>query len=100
MALFMNRQAGKNLEENEIKAVYKFLRSYVAPFYESRLRKSVLEQLVYNAEVLNIESDSRPFTHNTDQFGIVEQLDRTKKSKKNEKENALPNELMSKIVSE
>ena len=29
LALFMNRQAGKNLEENEIKAVYEFLRSYV-----------------------------------------------------------------------
>ena len=75
MALFMNRQAGKNLEENEIKAVYKFLRSYVAPFYESRLRKSVLEQLVYNAEVLNIESDDRIFTHKTDENALFENVE-------------------------
>ena len=97
----MNRQAGKNLEENEIKAVNEFLRSYVPPFYESRLRKSVLEQLVYKAEVLNIEADSaRPFTHNTDLFAIVEQNGREKKSKKNEKENILPKELLPKVVTE
>ena len=79
LALFMNRQAGKTLEENEIKAVNEFLRSYVSPFFENRLRKSVLEQLVYHAEVLNIESDSRPFTHNTDLHSIVDQSGRQKK---------------------
>ena len=62
----MNRQAGKNLQENELKAVQEFLSAYVTPFYPSRLRQNVLESLVYNAEVLNIESDSRLFTHKTD----------------------------------
>lgn len=66
VALFMNRQAGKNLQENELKAVQEFLSAYVTPFYPSRLRQNVLESLVYNAEVLNIESDSRLFTHKTD----------------------------------
>ena len=71
VALFMNRQAGKNLQENEIKAVQEFLSAYVPPFYDNRLRESVLEALVYNAEVLNIESDSRPFTHKTDGTPIL-----------------------------
>ena len=62
----MTRMAGKNLEENELKAVQHFLSSYLDPFKEDKLRESVLEALVCNSEILNIESDSRPFTHKTD----------------------------------
>ena len=60
-----------------------------------------MEQLVYNAEVLNIESDTRPFTHNTDLNSILEQKAREeKKSKKNEKESYLPKELLPKVVTD
>ena len=87
----MNRQAGTQLQENELKAVQEFLSSYVAPFFPDRMRKVVLEALVYNAEVLNIESDSRPFTHKTDEFALLEQEDqsRTKKTIKHAKKNAV-----------
>ena len=61
LTLFMKRQAGNILQENELKAVQEFLSSYVAPFYENRLRASVLQKLVQEAEVLNIEPDAKPF---------------------------------------
>ena len=66
MALFMTRKASKNLEENELKAVQHFLSSYVDPFKPELLKEAILESLVKSSEILNIESDSRPFTHKTD----------------------------------
>ena len=68
----MNRQASCNLMENELKAVQEFLSNYVSAFFPNRIVPSVLEGLVYNAEVLNIESDSRPFTHLTDAAALLE----------------------------
>ena len=62
----MTRNAAINLEENELKAVQQFLASYLDPFKADKLRESVLEALVCNSEILNIESDSQPFTHKTD----------------------------------
>ena len=66
LALFMTRKASKNLEENELKAVQHFLSSYVDPFKPEMMKESSLELLVKSSEILNIESDSRPFTHKTD----------------------------------
>jgi len=43
----------------------------VTPFKADRLRSSILETLVNNSEVLIIESDSRSFTHNTNQFALL-----------------------------
>lgn len=65
-ALFMSRHASTNLEENEQKAVRIFLQSYVNPFRPDVMNESTLEALVKSSEVLNIEADSRPFTHKTD----------------------------------
>ena len=59
------------MQENELKAVQEFLSNYVSPFFPNRIVPSVLEGLVYNAEVLNIESDSRPFTHLTDAAALL-----------------------------
>ena len=42
LALFTNRQASNNLEENELKAVEEFLSAYVKPFFPDRIRQSVL----------------------------------------------------------
>jgi len=71
LALFMQRQAGKVLAENEIKAVTEFLANYVTPFFPNRIKTSVLQELVINAEVIEIESDSRPFTHKTDEQALI-----------------------------
>ena len=38
LALFMQRQAGKVLAENEIKAITEFLSNYVTPFYPNRMK--------------------------------------------------------------
>ena len=35
------------------------------------MKKAVLEALVLNAEVLNIESDERSFTHKTDEHALL-----------------------------
>ena len=45
------------------------------------MRDSVLEALVFNAEVLNIESDSRPFTHKTDEFALIDVKEDQKKDR-------------------
>ena len=71
LALFTQRQAGKVLLENELKAVKDFLSNHVTPFLPNRMKPSVLEDLVYNAEVLEIESDKRSFTHKTDENAII-----------------------------
>ena len=47
--------------DNEIKAVQEFLSNYVTPFFGNRLRPNVLEQLVLDAEVLNIDADPHPY---------------------------------------
>ena len=47
--------------ENEIKAVQEFLSNYVTPFFGNRLRPNVLKQLVYDADVLNIDADPEPY---------------------------------------
>ena len=36
------------------------------------MKARVLEKLVENSEVLEIESDSRPFSHKDDQFPLAE----------------------------
>ena len=75
LALFTNRQAGNNLQENELKAVQEFLSTYVRPFFHDRVREGVLQALVFNAEVLNIESDDRIFTHKTDENALFENVE-------------------------
>ena len=36
------------------------------------MKSVVLESLVYNSEVLEIESDNRVFTHKTDDHAIID----------------------------
>ena len=67
----MTRRAGKNLEDNEIRAVQHFLSSYVEPFKPEIMKDATLETLVKSSEILNIESDSRPFTHKTDVDALI-----------------------------
>lgn len=86
--MFTNRQAGKNLQENELKAVEEFLSAYVTPFFPDRIRQGVLEALVFNAEVLNIESDSRAFTHKTDEVALFDNVVKRDNTKKDIKANA------------
>lgn len=81
LALFMTRQAGHILTEHEIHAVTEFLANYVTPFFANRIKQQVLEKLVVDAEVLDIESDNRPFTHKTDDFALVEAENRKTKRK-------------------
>ena len=52
-----------------------FLSSYVRPFFPDRMRQGVLQALVFNAEVLNIESDERVFSHKTDEIALLEHQD-------------------------
>ena len=68
----MERKAGKVLSGNELKAVLEFLRAHVPPFSPNKLKARVLEKLVENSEILEIESDSRPFSHKDDQFPNAE----------------------------
>lgn len=86
--MFTNRQAGNNLQENELKAVQEFLCAYITPFKSDRMRHSVLESLVFSAEVLNIESDDRIFTTKTDENALLEIDERRVKSKKPSKKVA------------
>ena len=72
LALFMQREAGKVLYENEILAVKEFLSQYVTPFAANRMKTKVLLDLIQVAEVLDIESDKREFTHKTDQNAIID----------------------------
>jgi hypothetical protein len=62
----MSRHASNNLEENELKAVRIFLQNYVDPFKPEIMNDYTLEALIKSSEILNIEADSRPFTHKTD----------------------------------
>ena len=43
------------------------------PFKPELLKESSLELLVKSSEILNIESDSRPFTHKTDVEALFKQ---------------------------
>ena len=62
----MERKTGKVLSENELKAVVEFLRAHVSAFSPQKMKARVLEKLVENSEILEIESDSMPFSHNGD----------------------------------
>ena len=62
----MERKTGKVLSENELKAVVEFLRAHVLAFSPQKMKARVLEKLVENSEILEIESDSMPFSHNGD----------------------------------
>ena len=66
VALFMERKAGKVLQKNEMKAVVEFLRCHVAPFNPNKLKTRVLEELVATSDIIEVESDSRPFSHKED----------------------------------
>ena len=62
----MERKAGNVLPKNEMRAVVEFLRLYVAPLNPNKLKQRVLEELVANSDIIEVESDSRPFSHRED----------------------------------
>lgn len=67
-----------------------FLQTYINPFKPDRIKDSVLENLVrQGAEVLNIESDSKTFTHLTDQNAILVMPKAQTKPKAKTQENEL-----------
>ena len=54
IALFLERKAGKVLDENELNAVIEFLGNHVEPFQPQKLKHHVLKELVSEAEVLKL----------------------------------------------
>lgn len=75
--LFSDHQAGKVLNDAELFVISEYLQKHVAPFSTSRMRKQVLNDLIYNGEVVEITSDDVPYIHNldkTEDSRIVEDL--------------------------
>lgn len=66
----------------ELKAVQSFLQTYINPFKLDRMKDNVLETLIKSgSEVLNIESDSKSFTHLTNQHAIIDYKPKPQQSK-------------------
>jgi len=68
VALFLEHKAGKVLTQNEIDAVTEFLSAHVTAFQATKLHHSALQKIVNESDVLEIESDDRPYSHLVDQY--------------------------------
>jgi len=51
------------------------LGKYVKPFHATRLKPEVLRQLVSDGEYLEIECDSLPFSHLTNDVALLEDFE-------------------------
>jgi hypothetical protein len=51
---------------SERQAVAEYLSRYVTPFMTDRLKPSVLDALIEEAEVVQVKANARPFTHRVD----------------------------------
>lgn len=61
--MFTESEAGKVLSQQELHAIVEYLSSYCKPFGSSRMKKQILTELVKESQVIEIESDDKPFTH-------------------------------------
>ena len=65
--LFTDHEAQKVLNEHEIKACLEFMQKYVKPFQGHRMKRDVLNVLIRKSQIIEIESNEKPFSHNIDQ---------------------------------
>lgn len=66
--LFTDHEAQKVLTEEEIRACLEFLQKYVKPFTPTKIKRDILNVLIRKSNVIEIEADEKPFSHNIDQF--------------------------------
>ena len=66
--LFMEREADKVLQNEEINAILQFLETYVKAFDPKHIKRDILNVLIRKSSVIEIDGGNQAYSHITNSF--------------------------------